>query len=192
MTDKLIESYLQKQSSIGLIKEEDIGVFRYGYILMIEVLINLTISIVIGLLLGKVVIAIAFLVAFIPLRSFAGGYHANKAWKCILLSNAVIIAAIFVTQFMVSLNHTVLFALAEIVFGLVLIRMAPIQNVYKKLSATEVKFYKKIALIIYTIEIMQEMISFQFGYKDIACIILIAHLVVILSLVAGNLQNRTA
>lgn len=191
MTEKLIESYLRKQSSVGLIKEEDIGIFRYGYALMIEVFINFIVSILIGLLLGEVIMALAFLVAFIPIRSFAGGYHADKAWKCVILSNAVIAAAICIAQVMSKLDHVILFALIEVILGVIIFLLAPVQSINKKLSALEVTFYKRIVLIIYAIEIMEEMISFQFGYKDIACIILIAHVVVVVSLLAGTIQNRT-
>jgi len=191
MTDKLFENYLRKQLSVGIIKEEDISVFRYGYVLMIEILINLVISIMIGVLLGEVIMVIAFLIAFIPIRSFAGGYHADKAWKCILLSNTVIALAIYVARFMYKLDHVVLFVLIELLLGLVFIKIAPVQSSSKKLSAIESSYYKKIVLIIYAIEIMEEIISFQFGYKDIACIILIAHVVVTISLIAGRLLNKT-
>jgi Membrane protein putatively involved in post-translational modification of the autoinducing quorum-sensing peptide len=190
MTDKLFETYLRKQLAVGMINENDISVFRYGYTLLTEVFINFVISILIGIILGDVLMVVAFLLAFIPLRSFAGGYHADKAWKCILLTNVAITVAILFNRYMCTIVHAEFLVLLEIVLGLIILKLAPIQSANKPLSAIEVAFYKKMVFLIYIIEILEEVISFLFAYKDIAGIILIVHAVIIISLIAGNLNEK--
>lgn len=190
MTDKLFETYLHKQISVGIINENDISVFRYGYTLLTEVFINFVISILIGIILGDVLMVVVFLLAFIPLRSFAGGYHADKAWKCILLTNIAITVAILLNRYMCTIVHVEFLALLEIVLGFIILKIAPIQSVNKPLSAIEVTFYKKIVFLIYIIEILEEVISFLFAYKNIAGIILIVHAVVITSLIAGIFNEK--
>lgn len=52
----------------------------------ITVLINLISTIVIGVIAGNVFESIAFLVFYIPLRSYAGGYHASTPRRCYFIS----------------------------------------------------------------------------------------------------------
>ena len=52
----------------------------------ITVLLNLISTIVIGVIVGKVFESIAFLVFYIPLRSYVGGYHASTPRSCYFIS----------------------------------------------------------------------------------------------------------
>lgn len=57
----------------GIISESDFDLFEYGFNMGITVLLNLISTIVIGVIAGEVFESIAFLVFYIPLRSYAGG-----------------------------------------------------------------------------------------------------------------------
>ena len=58
----------------------------------ITVLLNLISTIVIGVIAGKVFESIAFLVFYIPLRSYVGGYHASTPRRCYFISIVIIMA----------------------------------------------------------------------------------------------------
>lgn len=190
MTENFLDTLIGKQLAVGLIKEEDISVYRYGYTLMLEMFVNFAIAIIIGFIANKIMMISIFLLAFIPLRSFAGGYHADKAWKCVILSNSVIIVAIWVVQFMCSVNLLTLFVLMEVVLGIIIIKMAPVQSINKKLSELEVAYYKKTVLLIYIVETLIEMLIYLYGYRNIAYVILNTHIVVTISLMIGKYQGK--
>ena len=91
MIARLARVFVEFQVSIGLIKEEDANIYQYGYTVMVEMVLSIVISICLGVWLGQVRDILFFLCMFLPLRSYCGGYHADKAWKCMLLSNAAAI-----------------------------------------------------------------------------------------------------
>ncbi len=86
MVARLSKALVRFQISIGLIKEEDANIYQYGYAVMAEMASNIVISICFGIWLGQLKGVLFFLCMFLPLRSYCGGYHADKAWKCMLQS----------------------------------------------------------------------------------------------------------
>lgn len=70
----------------GIISESDFDLYEYGFNMGITVLLNLISTIVIGVIAGNVFESIAFLVFYIPLRSYAGGYHASTPRRCYFIS----------------------------------------------------------------------------------------------------------
>ena len=75
--------------SCGAIKQEDISIYRYGlevlYLFMLEVLSILLLAVWIG----NFFETLLYFAAFIPLRLFAGGYHANTRLGCYFVSLGV-------------------------------------------------------------------------------------------------------
>lgn len=91
MIDDLAKTVVEKEIQQGRISKEEIDLYVYGYILLIETSIRITLSFCIGLLFSSLAEVILFSALFIPLRSFGGGVHAERAWQCILLSTGVMI-----------------------------------------------------------------------------------------------------
>lgn len=77
----------QRLCEKGIISESDFDLYEYGFNMRITVLLNLISTIVIGVIAGKVFESIAFLVFYIPLRSYAGGYHASTPRRCYFIEN---------------------------------------------------------------------------------------------------------
>ena len=91
MIEKIVNKLLDTQIKSGLLKDETIPIYRYGYTLLIEVTINVILSLLIGFALGEIGIVILFNLIFIPLRGFCGGWHAGKSWLCTMTSAIVLL-----------------------------------------------------------------------------------------------------
>ena len=96
MIEKIVNKLLDTQIKSGLLKDETIPIYRYGYTLLIEVTINVILSLLIGFALGEIGIVILFNLIFIPLRGFCGGWHAGKSWLCTMTSAIVLLFSVFV------------------------------------------------------------------------------------------------
>ena len=90
MIEKIVNKLLDTQIKSGLLKNETIPIYRYGYTLLIEVTINVILSLLIGFALGEIGIVILFNLIFIPLRGFCGGWHAGKSWLGTMTSAIVL------------------------------------------------------------------------------------------------------
>ena len=91
-------------AGMGIFEREDTDVYAYGFELMLSTAINIAAVIVISLVLGAPLSWIFFLLAFIPLRVTAGGYHARTHWVCITVFSAayavLLLPAIFLPALM--------------------------------------------------------------------------------------------
>lgn len=81
ITDTLIEG--------KVIKSEEKNLYIYCFGTIIEMSANLLATLIIGALLHRFIETLIFMLVFIPLRSFAGGYHCEKAESCFILSISV-------------------------------------------------------------------------------------------------------
>lgn len=90
MIQKLVRGIVGYGVTSGGIKNEDKEVYIYGYTLLIETSMCIAFTGCIGMLFNLFFEVIVFSAVFIPLRSFGGGIHADKAWKCLLTSVIVI------------------------------------------------------------------------------------------------------
>lgn len=69
----------------NVISQKDFDIYVYSFELLISTLINFVMIISIAIFSRKVTETIFYIVAFIPLRIFAGGYHADTHERCLLI-----------------------------------------------------------------------------------------------------------
>lgn len=190
---KVVDFILDRQLENGMISGEDTSVYRYGYTLVLEVMINIIIAIMIGLISGELVSVLLFMVMFIPLRSYCGGYHASKTWMCIILSNVAVAGVVLVVKkFQFAVDYIPLLT-AEVIGTAVILLLAPIQSEAKKLSDNEKQVYKKYVRFILIIELVFALIFFLiFKLNKYGLIIIMVHIIQAVSLLAVHLkESRT-
>ena len=70
----------------GVIKEEDAEIYIYGINQILTSVLSVSSALIIGLIFGVFPEIAVFMAAYIPLRSFAGGYHAKTPLSCYVFS----------------------------------------------------------------------------------------------------------
>ena len=115
-----IVTFLTEQEVIS--SESDVQDFyRYGIEISISSFLNIFLVLLLGIIINHIAESIIFLLLFILIRSFTGGYHADTYFRCNLLmcitfiltvwsncmfsnklSLSIIIVLIFVTELIVS------------------------------------------------------------------------------------------
>lgn len=185
---KVVDLILDKQIEEGMISREDTSVYRYGYILVLEVIINITIAIIIGMIFRRLVSVALFLLMLIPLRSYCGGYHASKSWICILLSNAVVMGVVFVVPSLQFVAYTPLLVI-EIICIAVILFLAPMQSDAKRVSSDEEQVYKKYIRFVLIAELLLALIFFLIKEKYYGSIIIMAHIIQAVSLLTAYLKQ---
>lgn len=100
----ILENLITKQIRMGMIKEEDRELYEYGYLIMCEWGFNIVIAALVALITGAVQTTVIFLLSIIPLRSFAGGYHASTPGRCAVISNGVLLAVILFSEILFRYN----------------------------------------------------------------------------------------
>ena len=99
MIKRVVDAIINKQIKEHMLTTQDEKIYRYGYILLCEVILNILIALIIGFIFKEQKIIVFFLFMYIPLRSFCGGWHADKIWKCTIISNIILLLQIFGKRF---------------------------------------------------------------------------------------------
>lgn len=139
----------QRLCEKGIISESDFDLYEYGFNMGITVLLNLISTIVIGVIVGKVFESIAFLVFYIPLRSYVGGYHASTPRRCYFISIVIIMAMLL---FIGYVDLSIIYIILLLVGMVVCFAFAPVEDKNKSLDRDEISVFKKRAYLILSIE----------------------------------------
>ena len=101
--------------------------YRYGIEITLSSVFNIFIILLLSFICNKFINGIVFLIVFIPLRQFTGGYHAKTYFKCNLTFAICFIATLYVSIFVhkVPMECQILIAFLELFF---IFLKCPIKN----------------------------------------------------------------
>ncbi len=126
----------------NIIKKEDAEIYSYGFKEMIFITLNVLTTIFIGLIFNKMFEVILFMVTYIPIRVYAGGYHARTKLRCYIFSVLMLISVCYILKLYLLKSYLSIGILAIISSGIILY-LAPIEDKNKTLDEIEIKVYKK-------------------------------------------------
>lgn len=166
MADKLT-GYMLQQDMISDDKKE---FYRFGIQQGMVLAINLITFFVIGICFGMVWQTLAYLMAYIPVRVFAGGYHARTQERCYILSCALVSAVLGMIQ--ISTGLILVYLIASATSCIIILILAPVGDRNKPLDPKERTVYGHRARIMVLTEFIICVISSFFWEKLFLCIVL--------------------
>ena len=189
MLAELSKSIVGRQIKKDRIREEERALYEYAYELLLNQTINILIAILIAVLFRDPVTVLLFLVSYMPLRSYCGGYHADTNMGCTIVSTLLIIMVCYIMNDIkggwVLSYYPIAFALS----AAVIIWCAPIADLHKPLDGAETACYRKRSRIVCGIEILFAMVLY-FAKIRYGLVIAVSHLILALMLFLGILKNR--
>ena len=136
----------------GIIQEDDIDKCKYGIDLFISSFLEIISILAIAAILGNFIETVLLFVFFIPLRIYAGGYHADTKLKCFLIS----LVMYGFSYTLANITPSEMFVLINIIgtlFSLIMVLiMAPIIHINKNVNDIERRNYRKISIEICLVE----------------------------------------
>ena len=130
--------------------QEDRAIYQYGIQQGLILLLNFSTTLVIGLIFRMPLESILFLTFYMPLRSFAGGYHAKTAVRCYIFSIVMMTAVLWAMR-LVTYSGLVCSCLG-LIAGIIIWMLAPVENQNKPLDDIETKVYRNRARSILLVE----------------------------------------
>jgi accessory gene regulator B len=176
-SEKVVDHFV----NTGVVTNDDRELYQYGLNQGLTIVLNIVTTLVIGLLLNMVWQSILFMIAYIPIRTYAGGYHARTPLKCYIISVIMIIAVLLVIKFIVF--SIIPFTVFTITSALIIVILAPVADANKPLEDIESKVYKRKTLVFLAVEIFITIGLIIFGLVNIA--VCIASALIVLSVMLG-------
>lgn len=152
MQGKIIQRVTDELVSNNIINSDDSELYTYGLRQGALMLLNILTILFVGRMFGMLWQSVVFMVTYIPLRTYAGGYHARTQLGCYISSVVLIVAVLLVIRFIPWTNFIII--TISITSGLIIYILSPVEDSNKPLDATEVKVYGKKARMI---------LGFEFG-----------------------------
>lgn len=145
MIHRIAERIINWQVIRGNITEEEKNKYIYSYEILLNQVINLSIALILGLILCELKAVIFFLVIYIPLRRFAGGFHAKTNERCIIYSSLLVVCVIILNKMLRYYAHGYenIMAICSVLLLVCVCCIAPVEAQNKKLEVEEKKRYRR-------------------------------------------------
>lgn len=143
----ILEKFILQQGT----SDNDKIVYLYGLSAGITILENIVITLILGYIFGNLIQTMIFLLSYIPLRSYAGGYHAKTEQVCFIFSTLLIIVVEIFFSIFFRFNYVELMGFVMISIFLIVIN-SPFESEKKSLSNGERKFYKRTVKVVLGLE----------------------------------------
>jgi accessory gene regulator B len=158
--DKVLDYVVKYLIRQCVITEEDEEIYFYSFkvvfLIGMTILLVLTASIYLKCLLESAI----FLLFLAPLRTYAGGYHAESPWGCFVLYITLNFSAVAISRIIPEDGYFILMATALPLAMLVILFLAPVAAPRKPLLEYETKKYKRTSIIIGAFECVSLFILF--------------------------------
>lgn len=146
---KQISGFMVENS---IIKDDDSEIISYGIDLFISSLVELISIFVISIFVGNLKETLFFFISFIPLRIYAGGYHANTKIRCYIVSLVVYGMFTLLMKMVPESYYVHVLSLASFLSFVIICSYAPIVHNNKSVNIQERKTYRKFSIVVFAIE----------------------------------------
>ncbi|MGB4657905.1 MAG: accessory gene regulator B family protein [Mobilitalea sp.] len=168
---KVANSLSYQMMEKEVIKEADIVIYRYGIENGIILFLNVSTAFFIGIITGRLIEILVFLLPFITLRSFSGGFHLDNKITCYICSNLILMIPAYAKEIGNVLVKTwqgsayaigIAFVLCSV--GIIF-SLCPMDSKKRKLDLAEKKHLKIRARLILTVQLGVLGLLYFIGFK---------------------------
>ena len=133
-----------------IIESEKQDIYTYGFEVIISSISGFAIALILGFAFSQPLECILFLIAFVSMRSYCGGYHADTYLKCNSIFTLTIAAVMLFFKFVTKYPIYIHFLIG--VFSLVtVIIFAPVENKFKLLDIKTKRKCKWVSILLTTL-----------------------------------------
>ena len=155
---------------------------------MIFIIINTITTIFIGLIFNKIFEVILFMITYIPIRVYAGGYHSRTKLGYYIFSVLMLVNICYTLKFNLLQNSSVIIILFTISSSIILY-LAPVEDKNKPLDEIEIEVYTKRTIRNLIVVLIVLCITLIFNKINLSACICISLLCNGIMLILGKINN---
>lgn len=189
MLKRLAEQLVLRQIKNGSIRQEQKALYCYGYEALLNQLINILLACVIAIIFRAPLPVLVFLLGYIPLRSYSGGYHANTNGACTVVSALLTVGVCLAAGWLPEVWKNLLMPIGFLVSGIMILRFAPVWDKNKRLDEAETICYRRRSRSIWLAEVGAAALCFPW-IREVSFVLAFANLILGIMLIMGVMKNR--
>ncbi|MFQ9857515.1 MAG: accessory gene regulator B family protein [Ruminococcus callidus] len=163
-------------------------VCAYGLRQIFSTIFNAGTMLLIGFLMQMLIEAILFTVIYIPVRVYAGGYHASTPQRCWAFSAIMLWIALCIVKYTPQMYFWVITTLS-LIACIVVFLLSPVEDRNKRLDEKEHHVYHIRAIVVMTIEMIVAMLLFALHFTQFVLVLEIAWCSLAVMLLLGKGKN---
>lgn len=185
---KLADNIVRWMLSNQIIEEKKSVICRWGISHILDTIFNIITFLIIGFLFKMSFETIVFTLGYIPLRIYAGGYHAKTPFRCWCLSNIILAVSLLIVQN--SEKCYIAFNVSSLIAVTVLIILMPVEDLHKPLDQNDRKKYKKRGVAILALEICLSVVLVLLHHSQISIVLNSIWILLSVMLILGKIKNN--
>lgn len=171
------------------LQESERALYEYGYEVILNQAVNILIAVLISIIMKKPLAVVAFLVSYIPLRSYCGGYHARTHARCSVISAILLMGICYLEGILPQEADLLLVAASFLLSGILIFRYAPVEDSNKKLDEKEKCIYRKRGRAVWAVEAIVGVGLYIFN-RETGLALALSHIVFSGTLWIGITRNK--
>lgn len=157
----MIKRILDWLNAQGYVNESNDKIIELGLQRIKSTFTSITFSALVSWLMGDVIVGLLFELTYIPIRIYAGGYHASSKRRCECLSYGSLLLCMILI-FYVPMKIEIMQVLL-LLSGMIIFFFAPVESVNKRLNSVEKKVYRRKSIIYLVIAVFVYVLMMKIG-----------------------------
>ncbi len=182
LSEKIVKHYCEKE------KSDNYELFVFGINQGFNMLLNILTALVVGLLFNQVIQLIVYMLVYIPLRIYAGGFHAKTPFRCWIISTLTLLLVLAVMKY-VHLKFYIFVAIT-LLSVVVIVIFSPVEDKNKPLDEFEKKVYKKRCLYVLVSEVVIYILLKFFQINTLSMCFEMVWITLCIMLILGKIKNH--
>lgn len=189
---KSISKYIsQTLGDEGIIQKSEIDICKYGIDYFIISVLEILSVLVLSLFVGNFISTLIYFIAFIPLRIYSGGYHADSKIGCYLI--LLVVYALFTTimKCFPANYYTTVGFVSTVLTSVIVFKFSPMMHDNKNFNDVEIAFYRKVSIKIMLVELIIIIVGiFIVPHNEYLLSFSLGQLAVSLSMLAAFVKSK--
>lgn len=157
--------------------------YQYGIEITLSSILNVVLILLLGIIFASILESTIFLISFIVIRQFTGGFHASSYFRCNLIFCTCFLAVLLICK-IIEYKMSLFIMMGIILFSILsALRYCPVEHENKPLSQWQQRTYKILSVILcltYGLSAIMLSLNFiKYGTLMIMTLLLITCLVII-------------
>lgn len=174
----------------NIIPENDIEIYKYGLELFLTSVLEVSAILLASIFIGNFCETLIFLITFLPVRIYSGGYHADTRGRCFM----VLIGVYILFSIILLLDVSSIYKYFMIPFSILTIfciyKWAPLQHNNKLIQEQIKNKFKHISMALSVVECFIVILINVFNiYNKLSIAFYLGLLTVLISLIAGKIKK---
>lgn len=152
MFETIITHFSEELIVNKIIKKEDKEIIVHGLISGIELVINIITTLALGFIFTIPLESLVFLISYLLIRIYAGGYHCKQSINCYIFSSGIVVLNLAIVKFTPK-EYILIISLAILLISLpIILILAPKESEARALDEIERKYFRKKMILYLCVE----------------------------------------